>query len=81
MRVLRVKNLHISLEEKRQWEHVSQVGIGMMSIWKVVAMEEGYLQVMKTEHIGLLSLALTEKLLISLLNTMPHESPTLSANM
>jgi len=71
----------ISLEEKRQWEPVSQVGIDMMTIGKVVAMGEGYLQVMKTEHIGLLSLALTEKPLISLLNTTPHESLTLSANM
>ena len=53
----------------------------MMSTGKEVAVGEGYLQVMKIEGVGLLSLALTEKPLISLLDTTPRESPTLNANL
>lgn len=44
-------------------------------------MGEGYLQVMKTENIGLQSQVLIEKLLISLLDTMPNESLTLGVNL
>ncbi|KAK7411779.1 hypothetical protein VNO78_03218 [Psophocarpus tetragonolobus] len=61
--------------------HVSQVGVAMMSIGKVVEVGEGFLLVMKTEDVGLLNLALTEKLLISLLDTMLQESQTLNANL
>ncbi|TKY72948.1 hypothetical protein E2542_SST01695 [Spatholobus suberectus] len=50
-----------------------------MSTGKAVA--EEYLQVMKTEHIGLLSLVLTEKHLISLPDTTPPVSLTPSANL
>ena len=46
----------------------------MMTTGKVVVVGEAYLQVIKTEIIGLQNLALIEKLLISLLNTMPPMS-------
>ncbi|CAJ1975696.1 unnamed protein product [Sphenostylis stenocarpa] len=62
-------------------EHVSHVRMGVMSTGKGVGMGEGYLQVTKTDHIGLQSLALTEKPLISLLNTMPPHSLTLTPNL
>jgi len=57
------------------------VGIGMMTTGKVVVVGEAYLQVIKTEIIGLQNLALIEKLLISLLNTMPPMSLPLNANL
>ena len=53
----------------------------MMTTGRAAAAAEEYLQVMKTEGVGLGSPVLTGKPLISLLDTMPHESLTLSANL
>lgn len=53
----------------------------MMGTGKGVGVEEGCLQVMKTEGVGLQSLVLIGKPLISLLDTMLPKSPTLTANL
>jgi uncharacterized metal-binding protein len=71
---------HLLLPYAMYSKHVSQVET-MMNIGKVVEVEEECLQVMKIEVVGLLSLVLIGKLLISLQDTMQLESPILKANL
>jgi len=60
--------------------HVSQTARMITTIATMIT-AEGTLQVMRIEGVGLLSLVLTGKHLLSLLDSMPHESVTLSTKL